>query len=108
MIMLEPFESNQLHIAPRPFREVLAAPSLQFQSEPDIIKRVPPGHQRKILKHDRTVTAGPGNRLAIHQYTSTGWLHQARNRQQQTTFSTTAGPHYRDEGSARHIQIGLR
>src|ERR1700674_644863 len=101
MVVLESLETHQLDIASGPHREVLSAPALQFQSETDVIKHSPPGHQRKILKHDCAVTSWTRNRFSVDPYASAGGLHQAGDRQQQAAFPAAAGAHDGDEGSTR-------
>src|SRR5262245_43762313 len=105
MVMLESLEAHQLDIAPSTHGEVLAAPSMEFESETDVIEHRPPRHQRKILKHHRAIASGPGNRLSTIPDAAAGRLHQAGAAQQQTALAAATGPHDRNEGSARDIQV---
>jgi len=103
--MLESLETHQLHIAPRPRCEILSAPALQFQAEPDVIQHRSPGHQRKILKHDGAIAARTRNRLSVDQNASAGRPQQAGDGQKQTAFPAAARTYDGNEGSTRDIQV---
>jgi hypothetical protein len=108
MILLESAEAHQFHVPARAFREILAAPALQFQAEAHVFKHCAPRHQREILKHHGAVPAWPGDGLSVHQHLSAGRLRQARDGQQQAGLAAAARPDDSDEGSAPHIQRGRR
>src|SRR5262249_4818152 len=105
MIVLEAFEADDFDVSPRALGKILSGPALQLEPEADVVNHGPPGHQREILKYDGAVTSRPRNRLAIHANAPARRLHQARDRQQQTTFAAAARTNDRDECPTRNPEV---